>query len=94
LTPLDSALIRLGRAVLRLLHPRLAERAATADEDEGKRVAEEVDRLADLLTRLRRLRLEPVPLGKLRQFPCLQPVHRDVDARHEPASGTGDLDRH
>jgi hypothetical protein len=51
LTPLDSALIRLGRAVLRLLHPRLAERAATADEDEGKRVAEEVDRLADLLTR-------------------------------------------
>lgn len=48
--PLDAALARLGRAVLGLLHPGLARRAAgIVDDDEEKRVAEEVDRLADLL---------------------------------------------
>jgi hypothetical protein len=52
LTPLDSALLRLGRAVLRLLHPSLARRAAEKlDEDEEDRVAADVDRLAGMLAR-------------------------------------------
>jgi hypothetical protein len=38
--------------VLRLLCPSLARRAATAaDEDEEKRIAEDVERLADMLAR-------------------------------------------
>jgi len=52
LPPIDAALLRLGRAVLGLLCPSLARRAASAaDEDEAKRVAEDVDRLAGMLAR-------------------------------------------
>jgi len=52
LTPLDSALLRLGRVTLSLLHPRLSERAAAKlGEDEEDWVAADVGRLADLLTR-------------------------------------------
>lgn len=52
MSPLDAAFGRLGRAVVALLHPSLADRAASArDSDEEGRVAAEVDRLALMLAR-------------------------------------------
>jgi hypothetical protein len=52
LPPLDAALLRLGRVTLELLHPGLAERAASKlDEDEEGRVAADVNRLAGMLAR-------------------------------------------
>jgi DNA-binding GntR family transcriptional regulator len=51
MSPLDAALARLGRAVLRLLYPRLARRAAARlDETEAKELAVEVDRFTDLMS--------------------------------------------
>jgi DNA-binding GntR family transcriptional regulator len=49
--PLDTALARLGRAVLAVLYPGLARRAAAElDEAAAKELSVEVDRLTDLLT--------------------------------------------
>lgn len=56
MSPLDAALLRLGRAVLPSLSPRLAERVQRAEQSpealqdgEAARVADDVSRLAGML---------------------------------------------
>ena len=51
MSPLDAALLHLGRVTLGLLSPSLAERAGSPDEDEALRAAADVDRLAGMLAR-------------------------------------------